>query len=117
MSLGIAPGRITLSVSDFDRSLPFYRSVPEPHVLRRHAGLHRRALRVRTIDGVRAIEATLRAQGQVPRNDGVAPQREAAEAAVCFTDPAGLRLEICCSTGAAGLAAPVAGGPFRGVSL
>jgi lactoylglutathione lyase len=81
----------------------------------RHAGLHHLAFQVPTLDDVQAAEAKLRARGQVPRYDGVVPHREGAEsAALFFTDPDGIRLEIYSPTGAAGLTAPVAGAPSCG---
>jgi catechol-2,3-dioxygenase len=81
----------------------------------RHAGLHHLAFQVPTVDDVRAAEAKLRARGQEPRYDGVVPHRAGAEsAALFFTDPDGIRLEIYSPTGAAGLAAPVAGAPSCG---
>jgi lactoylglutathione lyase len=80
-----------------------------------HAGLHHLAFQVPTLDDVQAAEAKLRARGQVPRHDGVVPHREGAEsAALFFTDPDGIRLEIYSPTGAAGLRAPVAGAPSCG---
>ena len=81
----------------------------------RHSGLHHFAFQVPTLDAVEAAEARLRARGQTPRYDGVVPHREGAEsAALFFTDPDGIRLEIYSPTGAAGLAAPVAGAPSCG---
>ena len=81
----------------------------------RHAGLHHLAFQVSTFDAVQAAEARLRARGLTPRYDGVVPHREGAEsAALFFTDPDGIRLEIYSPTGAAGLAAPVADGPSCG---
>jgi catechol-2,3-dioxygenase len=81
----------------------------------RQAGLHHLAFQVATLEDVQAAEAKLRARGQVPRYDGVVPHREGAEsAALFFTDPDGIRLEIYSPTGAAGLAAPVAGAPSCG---
>jgi catechol-2,3-dioxygenase len=83
----------------------------DPHL----AGLHHLAFQVPTLDAVEAAEAKLRARGQTPRYDGVVPHREGAEsAALFFTDPDGIRLEIYSPTGAAGLAAPVAGAPSCG---
>ena len=68
-----------------------------------------------TLDAVVAAETKLRALGQVPRYDGVVPHREGADsAALFFTDPDGIRLEIYSPTGAAGLTAPVAGAPSCG---
>ena len=81
----------------------------------RHAGLHHLAFQVPTLEQVQAAETKLRARGQVPRYDGVVPHREGAEsAALFFTDPDGIRLEIYSPTGAAGLAVPVAGAPSCG---
>jgi lactoylglutathione lyase len=83
----------------------------------RQAGLHHLAFQVPTLDAVRAAEARLRARGVTPRYDGVVPHREGAEsAALFFTDPDGIRLEIYSPTGAADLAAPapVAGAPSCG---
>ena len=81
----------------------------------RQAGLHHLAFQVPTLDAVQAAEARLRARGQTPRYDGVVPHREGADsAALFFTDPDGIRLEIYSPAGAAGLAAPVAGAPSCG---
>jgi lactoylglutathione lyase len=81
----------------------------------RHAGLHHLAFQVPTLEDVQTAEAKLRARGQMPRYDGVVPHREGAEsAALFFTDPDGIRLEIYSPTGAAGLRAPVAGAPSCG---
>ena len=81
----------------------------------RHAGLHHLAFLVPTLEAVQAAEARLRARGVTPRYDGVVPHREGADsAALFFTDPDGIRLEIYSPTGAAGLAAPVAGAPSCG---
>ncbi|MEO7986177.1 MAG: VOC family protein [Gemmatimonadales bacterium] len=81
----------------------------------RHAGLHHLAFQVTGIDAVQAAEAKLRARGIVPRYDGVVPHQEGADsAALFFTDPDGIRLEIYSPTGAAGLAAPIAGAPSCG---
>jgi catechol-2,3-dioxygenase len=79
------------------------------------AGLHHVAFQVPTLEAVQAAEAKLRARGVTPRYDGVVPHREGADsAALFFTDPDGIRLEIYSPTGAAGLAAPVAGAPSCG---
>ncbi len=81
----------------------------------RQAGLHHLAFQVPTLDDVQAAEAKLRARGIVPRYDGIVPHREGGEsAALFFTDPDGIRLEIYSPVGAAGLAAPVAGAPSCG---
>ena len=81
----------------------------------RQAGLHHLAFQVPTLDAVQAAEAKLRARGIAPRYDGVVPHREGAEsAALFFTDPDGIRLEIYSPTGAAGRAAPVPGAPSCG---
>jgi catechol-2,3-dioxygenase len=81
----------------------------------RFAGLHHLAFQVPTLDAVVAAETKLRALGQVPRYDGVVPHREGGDsAALFFTDPDGIRLEIYSPTGAAGLTAPVAGAPSCG---
>ena len=80
-----------------------------------HSGLHHLALQLPTLDAVQAVEAKLRARGVTPRYDGVVPHREGADsAALFFTDPDGIRLEVYSPTGAAGLAAPVAGAPSCG---
>lgn len=81
----------------------------------RHAGLHHLAFQVPTLAAVEAAEVKLRARGITPRYDGVVPHGEGAEsAALFFTDPDGIRLEIYSPTGAAGLRAPVAGAPSCG---
>ena len=81
----------------------------------RGAGLHHLAFQVPTLEAVQAAEARLRARGLTPRYEGVVPHREGADsAALFFTDPDGLRLEVYSPTGAAALAAPVAGAPSCG---
>ena len=81
----------------------------------RPAGLHHLAFQVPTLEAVQATEAKLRARGITPRYDGVVPHREGGEsAALFFSDPDGIRLEIYSPTGAAGLAAPVPGAPSCG---
>ena len=81
----------------------------------RRAGLHHLSFQVPTLDAVQAAEGKLRARGITPRYDGIVPHRENAEsAALFFTDPDGIRLEIYSPTGAAGLTAPVAGAPSCG---
>lgn len=80
-----------------------------------HAGLHHLAFQVPTLDEVLAAESKLRARGITPRYEGVVPHREGGDsAALFFTDPDGIRLEIYSPTGAAGLTAPVAGAPSCG---
>jgi catechol-2,3-dioxygenase len=80
-----------------------------------HAGLHHLAFQVPTLEEVQAVEAKLRARGITPRYEGVVPHREGGDsAALFFTDPDGIRLEIYSPAGAAGLAAPVAGAPSCG---
>lgn len=79
------------------------------------AGLHHLSFQVPTLDAVQAAEARLRGRGIIPRYDGVVPHSEGAEsAALYFTDPDGIRLEIYSPTGAAGRTAPVAGAPSCG---
>lgn len=81
----------------------------------RQAGLHHLAFELPTFEAVQAIEAKLRARGVRPRYDGVVPHREGGEsAALFFSDPDGIRLEVYSPSGAAGLAAPVAGAPSCG---
>ena len=81
----------------------------------RYSGLHHLALQLPTLDAVQAVEAKLRARGVTPRYDGVVPHREGADsAALFFTDPDGIRLEVYSPSGGAGLAAPVAGAPSCG---
>jgi lactoylglutathione lyase len=81
----------------------------------RHSGLHHLAFELPTLEAVQAVETKLRARGVAPRYDGVVPHREGADsAALFFTDPDGIRLEVYSPTGAAGLAAPVAGAPSCG---
>jgi lactoylglutathione lyase len=81
----------------------------------RGAGAHHIAFQVPTLEAVQAAEGRLRARGITPNYDGIVPHRENAEsAALYFTDPDGIRLEIYSPTGAAGLAAPVAGAPSCG---
>jgi lactoylglutathione lyase len=81
----------------------------------RHSGLHHLALQLPTLEAVQAVEAKLRSRGVTPRYDGVVPHREGADsAALFFTDPDRIRLEVYSPTGAAGLTAPVAGAPSCG---
>jgi lactoylglutathione lyase len=81
----------------------------------RRAGLHHLALQLPTLDAVEAVETKLRARGLTPRYDGVVPHQEGADsAALFFTDPDGIRLEVYSPTGAAGRAAPVDGAPSCG---
>jgi Predicted ring-cleavage extradiol dioxygenase len=81
----------------------------------KQAGLHHLAFQLPTLEAVQATEAKMRARGVTPHYDGVVPHQEGAEsAALYFTDPDGLRLEVYSATGAAGLAAPVAGAPSCG---
>jgi lactoylglutathione lyase len=83
----------------------------EPH----HAGLHHLAFELPSFEAVQLIEARLRARGLTPHYDGVVPHREGADsAALYFSDPDGIRLEVYSPSGAAGLAAPVAGAPSCG---
>lgn len=81
----------------------------------RRAGLHHLAFELPNFEAVQAIEARLRARGVRPHYDGVVPHREGGEsAALFFTDPDGIRLEVYSAAGAAGLAAPVPGAPSCG---
>jgi lactoylglutathione lyase len=81
----------------------------------RHAGLHHLAFQLPTLEAVQATEARVRAHGITPRYDGVVPHREGGDsAALFFTDPDGIRLEVYSPAGAAGLAAPVPGAPSCG---
>jgi lactoylglutathione lyase len=80
-----------------------------------HVGLHHLAFQVGSIDDVRAFEERLRALGTPFLYDGVVPHAEGADSGgVYFEDPDGIRLEICSSTGAHGLAAPTADAPSCG---
>ncbi|HEX6616218.1 MAG TPA: VOC family protein [Gemmatimonadales bacterium] len=81
----------------------------------RHAGLHHTAFQVPAIEALRELESRLRARGVEPRYDGVVPHAEGADAAALyFTDPDGIRVEIFSPSGAEGLTAPVAGAPSCG---
>jgi catechol-2,3-dioxygenase len=81
----------------------------------RRAGLHHLAFELPSFEAVQVIETRLRARGVSPHYDGVVPHREGGEsAALFFTDPDGIRLEVYSATGAAGLAAPVPGAPSCG---
>ena len=81
----------------------------------RQAGLHHLAFQLPTFEAVQATEGRLRARGITPRYDGVVPHQEGGEsAALYFTDPDGIPLEVYSPTGAAGLAAPVPGAPACG---
>jgi catechol-2,3-dioxygenase len=81
----------------------------------RQAGLHHLAFELPTFEAVQHIEAKLRARGVSPHYDGVVPHREGGDsAALFFSDPDGIRLEVYSPSGAAGLAAPVAGAPSCG---
>lgn len=79
------------------------------------AGAHHIAFQVPEVESVRAVESKLRARGLTPRYDGVVPHGEGANsAALFFTDPDGIRLEVYSPSGAAGLAVPVTGAPSCG---
>jgi catechol-2,3-dioxygenase len=81
----------------------------------RQAGLHHLAFQLPTFEAVQAIEGRLRATGVTSHYDGIVPHREGGDsAALYFTDPDGIRLEVYSPTGAAGLAVPVAGAPSCG---
>jgi catechol-2,3-dioxygenase len=81
----------------------------------RVANLHHLAFQVPTLEAVQATEAKVRARGITPQYDGVVPHGESSDvAALYFTDPDGLRIEVYSPTGAAGRAAPVAGAPSCG---
>ncbi|MGH7513043.1 MAG: VOC family protein [Gemmatimonadales bacterium] len=81
----------------------------------RQAGLHHLAFQLPTFEAVQATEARVRARGGTPHYDGVVPHREGADsAALFFSDPDGIRLEVYSATGAAGLPAPVPGAPSCG---
>jgi catechol-2,3-dioxygenase len=81
----------------------------------RQAGLHHLAFQLPTLEAVQATEARVRSRGITPRYDGVVPHQEGADsAALFFTDPDGIRLEVYSASGAAGLAAPVPGAPSCG---
>jgi lactoylglutathione lyase len=79
------------------------------------AGLHHLAFELPTLDAVRAVEARLRVRGITPRHDGMVPHSEGAEsAALFFTDPDGIRLELYSPTGAAALTGAATDGPACG---
>jgi catechol-2,3-dioxygenase len=81
----------------------------------RQAGLHHLAFQLPSLETVQAVEGRVRARGITPRYDGVVPHREGGDsAALFFTDPDGIRLEVYSPAGAAGLAAPVSGAPSCG---
>jgi len=82
----------------------------------RHAGLHHLAFELPAPEAVREVEARLRARGVTPRYEGLVPHGEGADsAALYFTDPDGIHLEVYSPSGAAGLAAPVPGAPSCGL--
>ena len=94
--------------------LTLWQQSTEPFESRR-AGLHHLAFQVSSLEDVQAAEGKLRDRGITPQYDGIVPHRENAEsAALFFTDPDGIRLEIYSPTGAAGLTAPIAGAPSCG---
>jgi len=79
------------------------------------AGLHHLAFELPSFEAVQAVETRLRVRGVTPHYDGVVPHREGGDsAALFFTDPDGIRLEVYSAAGAAGLAAPVPGAPSCG---
>ena len=81
----------------------------------RRAGLHHLAFQLPTFEAVQAVEARVRALGVTPHYDGLVPHREGGDsAALFFTDPDGIRLEVYSPAGAAGRAAPVLGAPSCG---
>ena len=82
---------------------------------RARPGLHHLSFQVAGIDEVRAAERRVRALGAPLLYDGIVPHAEGASSGgIYFEDPDGIRLEIYSPTGAAGLAAPVAGAPSCG---
>ncbi|HEX3783820.1 MAG TPA: VOC family protein [Pseudonocardiaceae bacterium] len=81
-----------------------------------HPGLHHLAFQVETLAEVRAVQRKLRELGAEFHYDGVVPHEEgAASGGVFFTDPDGIRLEVCTGAGVADeQPAPVGAAPACG---
>ena len=78
-------------------------------------GLHHLALLVDDLEAVRAAEARARAAGAHLFHDGVVPHAEGASSGgIFFSDPDGIRLEICVASGADVAAAPTGSAPTCG---
>lgn len=78
-------------------------------------GLHHLSFQVESIEEVRAVEETLRAQSVEIVHDGVVPHGEGmASGGIYFTDPDGIRLEVYAPSGADVAPAPTGGAPTCG---
>ncbi|WP_405432599.1 VOC family protein [Streptomyces anulatus] len=78
-------------------------------------GLHHLSFQVDTVEEVRATEEVLRTLGAEFAYDGVVPHGESGNSGgIFFSDPDGIRLEICAPTGADPADAPTSGAPTCG---
>ncbi|MFJ5877319.1 VOC family protein [Streptomyces sp. NPDC093088] len=78
-------------------------------------GLHHLSFQVESVEEVKATEQVLRELGAEFSYDGVVPCGEnGTSGGVFFTDPDGIRLEICAPTGADPAHAPTPGAPTCG---
>ncbi|WP_405195487.1 VOC family protein [Streptomyces anulatus] len=78
-------------------------------------GLHHLSFQVDTVEEVRATEEVLRTLGVEFAYDGVVPHGESGNSGgIFFSDPDGIRLEICAPTGADPADAPISGAPTCG---
>jgi lactoylglutathione lyase len=76
------------------------------------AGLHHFALSIDSVEAMDRAERLLREKGVRIHYDRVVPLAEgASESEIYFYDPDGIRVELFCAAGGAGLTAPVAGAP------
>ncbi|ORA25989.1 VOC family protein [Mycobacterium aquaticum] len=78
-------------------------------------GLHHLSFQVDTIEQVRAVEAVLKEHGVPFAYDGVVAHEDgAASGGIFFTDPDGIRLEVCTPSGAQDSPAPTGSAPSCG---
>ncbi|HET8625090.1 MAG TPA: VOC family protein [Gemmatimonadales bacterium] len=135
------PGHIGLSVRDLSRSIPFYTTTFALDLVHRgeaHGtrfaflgaggdvtltlweqpagapGLHHLAFRTDSIAELHQAETRLKGLGASLVYDGVVPHAEGSSSGgLFFTDPDGIRLELCVAHGVGGTA-PVSGAPSCG---
>ncbi|MHA7664493.1 VOC family protein [Mycolicibacterium sp. HS_4_1] len=81
----------------------------------RTPGLHHLSFQVDTIEQVQSVESALKELGVTFAHDGVVAHGEgAASGGIFFTDPDGIRLEICAPNGAESAPAPSGAAPTCG---